>query len=98
PLPLQLVLPAEVYGPLAVLVDGGQLLGGVEDAAARGEVRRREVLHERVQPRVRAPDEVDARVDDLAEVVGRDVRRHADGDAGGAVDEEVRERGREDDR
>ena len=32
-----------------------------------------------------------ARVDDLAEVVRRDVGRHADRDAGGAVDQQVRE-------
>ena len=35
-------------------------------------------------------------VDDLAQIVRRDVRRHADGDAGAAVDEQVRERGGED--
>ena len=33
----------------------------------------------------------DAGVDDFAEVVRRNVRRHADGDAAGAVDEQVRE-------
>ena len=33
----------------------------------------------------------DRGVDDLAEVVRRDVRRHADGDAARAVDEQVRE-------
>ena len=32
-------------------------------------------------------------VDDFAEVVRCEVRGHADGDAGAAVDEEVRERG-----
>ena len=47
---------------------------------------------------LRALDEVHDRVEHLAHVVGRDVRRHADGDAGGAVDEEVREAGREDER
>ena len=41
---------------------------------------------------------VDDRVDDLAEVVRRDVRRHADGDAGAAVDEQVREARRQDER
>ena len=35
-------------------------------------------------------------VDDLAQVVGRDVRGHADGDPRAAVDEEVRELGRQD--
>ena len=37
----------------------------------------------------RVVDERDGAVDDLADVVRRDVGRHADGDAGGAVDEEV---------
>ena len=35
---------------------------------------------------------------DLAEVVRRDVGRHADGDAGGAVDQQVRQPRRQDDR
>ena len=35
---------------------------------------------------------------DLPQVVRRDVRRHADGDAGGAVDEQVREAARQDER
>ena len=35
--------------------------------------------------------EMEAGVDQLVDVVGRDVRRHADGDAGGAVGEQVRE-------
>jgi hypothetical protein len=43
-------------------------------------------------------DQVQAGVDDLAEVVRRDVGRHADRDAGRAVDEQVREPGGQDDR
>ena len=37
-----------------------------------------------------------AGVDDLAQIVRRDVGRHADGDALGAVDQQVREAGRQD--
>ena len=37
-----------------------------------------------------------AAVDDLAEIVRRDVGRHADGDAAGAVDQQVREARRQD--
>ena len=37
----------------------------------------------------------DAGVDDFAEIVRRDVGRHADGDAAGAVDQQVRELGRQ---
>ena len=40
----------------------------------------------------------DRRGDDLAQVVRRDVRRHADGDPGAAVDEQVREARRQHDR
>ena len=36
-------------------------------------------------------DQRDQRIDDLAEVVRRDVGRHADGDAGRAVDQQVRD-------
>ena len=43
-------------------------------------------------------DQRDGRVDHLAEIVRRDVGRHADGDAAGAVDEEVREARRQDHR
>jgi len=44
---------------------------------------------------VRLVDDPDAGVDDLPQVVRRDVGGHADGDAGGSVDEEIRERRRE---
>ena len=43
-------------------------------------------------------DDADDRLDHLAQVVRRDVRRHADGDAGRAVDQQVRERRRQDGR
>ncbi len=43
-------------------------------------------------------EDVQRGVDDLAEVVGRDVGRHPDRDTLRSVDEEVREAGRQDDR
>ena len=46
--------------------------------------------------RLRALDRPDDRLDHLAHVVRRDVRGHADRDAGGSVDEQVRERRRQD--
>src|SRR5712692_731371 len=55
-------------------------------------------LHERVDRRVRVVDEEDERVHDLGQVVGRDVRRHADGDARRSVDQEIGDARREDDR
>ena len=54
--------------------------------------------HELAERRVGVLDQLDRRVDDLGEVVRRDVRRHADRDAGRAVDEEVRELRRQDHR
>ena len=47
---------------------------------------------------LRALDRPDHGVDHLAHVVRRDVRRHADGDAGRSVDQQVRERRRQDGR
>ena len=72
------------------------LLLEAEDRAAGREVRAHDELAQVVRGEVRVVDEGDRRVDDLAEVVRRDVRRHADGDARAAVDEQVRELGRQD--
>jgi hypothetical protein len=65
--------------------------GAADDDAAGREVGALDVLSERVDRGARVVDQRDDRVGDLAQPVGRDVRRHADGDAGGAVDEQVRE-------
>ena len=54
--------------------------------------------HQLVDGELRVLDERDQRVAHLAQVVRRDVRRHADGDARRAVDEQVRDCGRQDDR
>ena len=58
---------------------------------ARREVGALDVLHQALGRDRRIVDQGDGRVDDLAEVVRRDVRRHADRDAGRAVHEQVRE-------
>ena len=50
-----------------------------------------QVLHQVVDVRLGLVDQLHDRVDRLAEVVRRHVRRHADGDPGRAVDEQVRE-------
>ena len=47
--------------------------------------------HQPLDLHLRVVDVGDRRVDHLAQVVRRDVGRHADGDARGAVDEQVRE-------
>ena len=52
-----------------------------DDRAAGREVRALDVLREPLDVDRRVLDHRDDRVDDLAEIVRRDVRRHADGDA-----------------
>ncbi len=71
------------------------LLLVAEDRAAGREVRPEDVLAEVVRGEVGVVDERDRRVADLPEVVGRDVRGHADGDARRPVDEQVRQLGRQ---
>ena len=76
---------------------------GVADArpahhAAAGEVGALDVLHQALQVDRRVRDVGLGRLDDLAEVVRRDVRRHSYRDAGRAVDEKVREARRENER
>ena len=62
----------------------------VDDAGGR-EVGRRDDLHQLVDRRRRVLQQVQAGVDDLVEVVRRDVGGHADRDAGRAVDQQVRQ-------
>ena len=72
------------------------LLLEAEDRAAGREVRAEHELAQVVGRELGVVDEGDRGVDDLAEVVRRDVGGHADGDARRAVDEQVRELGRQD--
>ena len=67
-----------------------------EDRAAGREVGPEEVLAELVVGELGVLDERLGRVDDLGKVVGRDVRRHPDRDAGRTVEEQVREASRQD--
>ena len=79
---------------------GFEVLADAADAAelaAGGEVGAFDIFHQAVERDVGFVDLRADGVDDLAQVVRRHVGRHADGDAGAAVDEEVRERGGEDD-
>ena len=72
--------------------------GAAEDDAAGREVRAGNDLHQFRQVHRRIVDQRDRAVDDLAEIVRRDVGRHADGDAAGAVDQQVGEARRQDTR
>ena len=66
-----------------------------DDLAAGRQVRAGDEPHQRVEVGGRVGDQVPQRLHDLDEVVRRHVRRHADRDAGGAVDQQVRDRGRQ---
>ena len=74
------------------------LLLVAEDRPPSREVRSGDVLAEVVGGQLGVVDQGDRRVGDLAEVVRRDVRGHADRDAGAAVDQQVRDLRREDGR
>ena len=62
-----------------------------EDDAAGREIRARHDLDQLVDAERRIVDQRHAGVDHLAEIVRRDVGRHADGDAAGAVDQQIGE-------
>ena len=69
-----------------------------EDRARRREVGALDVAHQALDVDLRIVDVGDRGGDDLAQVVRRDIGGHAHGDARTAVDEQVREAGREHDR
>ncbi|MHC2325876.1 hypothetical protein ACVI3S_003896 [Bradyrhizobium diazoefficiens] len=79
----------------AEMIGGADARASENDAAGR-EIRSRHDVDELVDGERWVVDQRDAGVDDLAEIVRRDVGRHADRDAAGAVDEKVRELGRQD--
>ena len=89
---------AHADGAAAGPVDLPQLLRRVEDLPAGGEVGARDVLAEgrAVEPRV--CQQLQERGAHLADVVRRNVGRHADRDAGGAVDQQVGQPRGQDDR
>ena len=68
------------------------------DLAAGGQVGARDEAHQVVELGPGVGDEVLECLHHLDQVVGGDVGRHADGDARGAVDQQVRDRGGEHDR
>src|ERR1019366_586139 len=70
--------------------------GFAEDEAAGGEIRALHVAQDFEEAGVGIVHQFDGGVEDLGEVVGRDVGRHADGDAIGAVDDQRGDAGGED--
>ena len=78
----------DAAAPLVVGVVDAPL---AQDHATGGKIRALHELHQVVHGAVGMVDVVHASVDHLAQVVGRDVRGHAHGDAAGAVHQQVRE-------
>ena len=92
---LDMALGADDDGAAAGLVGGVRARAADDDAAGR-EVRRRHKLHQLVDRDVAIVEIGAAGVDDLTQIVRRDVGRHADRDALRAIDQQVREAGRQD--
>ena len=63
--------------------------GATVDGGTGGEVRPRDVLHQLVDREVRVAHQRQAAADHFAQVVRRNIGRHANRDAGGAVDQQV---------
>ena len=70
---------------------GGEDAAAADDQATGRKIRALDDLAQLVDRYLGVLEMREARVDDLSEIVRRDVRRHADGDAAGAVDEQVGE-------
>ncbi len=77
---------------------GGADAGAAEDRAAGGKIRTGNELHQLFEADVGLVHQRQHAVDRLAEIVRRNVGRHADRDAAGAVDQQVGEARRQDDR
>ncbi len=61
----------------------------VDESGGR-EIRPRHDLHQLLDPDQRVVDERQTGIDDLAQIVRRDIGRHADRDAGRTVDQQIR--------
>ena len=79
----------------AEMIGRADALAAEDDAAGR-KIRTRNDVDEVVDAKRGIVDQRDAGVDDFAEIVRRDVGGHADGDAAGAVDQQVRKLRRQD--
>src|SRR5207248_960716 len=86
---LYMALGAYDDGAAAGLVGGMRARPADDDSAGR-KIRRRHKLHQLVNRDVAIVEIGSAGVDHLTEIVRRDVGRHADRDALGAIDQQVR--------
>jgi len=92
---LGLPLGARAEAAAAGLVGVDDRLAVVDDDATGREIRtRNELLHQRLDRRIRMLDQMQRRVAQFMRVVRRNRGRHADGDARRAVSEKVRESAR----
>ena len=76
---------------------GGADAGPAKNGTAGREIRSGHELDQILKAHIRLVDQRDRRIDDLAEIVRRDVGGHADGDAARAIHQQVRKTGRQDD-
>ena len=86
-------LGADFDAAVAGLVELAHRIAAADDRSGR-EVRAGQILHQLVDGRFGIVQKADGRVDHFTEVVRRNAGRHADADAGGPVDQELRIAGR----
>ena len=72
-------------------------LHALNDTGGR-EIRTFDIFHQPIDRDVRIIDHGREAIDHFRQVVRRDIRRHADGDAVGTIHEQVRDAGRQDER
>src|SRR5262249_31204686 len=95
---LQLPFALDLNAARALLVNLAESRAVGNNLPTQGKVGTFNAVKELRRGRFGLIDQVNRRFDDFSEVVRRDVRRYADGDAGGAVDQQVRELRGQDDR
>ena len=84
---------AQPHRAIAGLVQLAELLAGGDDLGAAGIIRRGHEFAESVQVAVGMIQQMDTGGGDFAEIVRWDVGGHADGDAGNAIEQDVRQAG-----
>src|SRR6185437_9496090 len=93
---LPLALHLDAAGSLFVNLAQRGAIG--DDLATEREVRSLDLVEQLGGGRLRVFDEENGSLDDFTKVMRRDVRRHADGDTGRAVDQQIRKLRRQNDR